>query len=240
MTILQTIFTVSYSILYGIMLDSCGGLALFHFGYLFTRDPNKIQKRVGRRIIIAFLIINLSPISIFLFIYNMLGRINFAIGFDTIIFKPLIIISIFAISFIVFGFYRFYHVVMQYFDIYDPRIKTLSKCELKRIGLTSFKNRYEEMGPIVSGQLTAISGHLLATYFYIKLFSIGIFLFNFKLNRFSPFIYKFGYILFIITLTFIILANKINEKTCDKQMQVLLWGLIIIEIIYIYYVQRIF
>ena len=60
MSDVQTIFTVTYSIIYGIMLDSLGGLNLFHFGWLFRKgdDDNPEQKRVSRRIIFSPLLIN--------------------------------------------------------------------------------------------------------------------------------------------------------------------------------------
>lgn len=111
MNTLQQIFLVTYSILYGIMLNSCERFVLFPFGLLFKN----VQEKVLTRIFFSFFIINLLPFVYFAWVYSLLGLINIGVDLASIV-------GTFFVSLFVFGFYRGFHVLILYRDgafLYD-------------------------------------------------------------------------------------------------------------------------
>lgn len=68
----QDIFLVAFSILYGIMLNACIGLDLFHFGNLLSRDYPKVKKRLA----ISIGLINILPIIVGGILFTNIGEIE--------------------------------------------------------------------------------------------------------------------------------------------------------------------
>lgn len=98
---LQEIFLVTYSILYGIMLNSCQGLVLFPFGLLFKNAEEKVLTRI----LVSVFLINFLPFVYFARVYLFLGSIDNDISFWSIL-------GTFFVSLFVFSFYRAYHVLI--------------------------------------------------------------------------------------------------------------------------------
>lgn len=91
---LSEIFLVTFSILYGIMLNSCIGLELFPFGRLGT-----CCKKISRRIAKSIVIINLVPIIFFSLVLYALDATSPPLNIITVI-------GTFFLAMSVFGFYR--------------------------------------------------------------------------------------------------------------------------------------
>lgn len=150
---LQQIFTVTYSILYGIMLNSCGGLVLFPFGLLFKAHAR--LKKVAIRILFSFIIIDLLPFVYFALVYGLLGSINNDINLE-------IIVGTFLLSLFAFGFYRVFHIVIMWKKdlMYDSACRPTKPPErVKRI--------------LKEGTLV---GHFLGVLLYFFLAGLGLLL----------------------------------------------------------------
>ena len=210
---IQTILTVAYSILYGIMLDSCGGLNLFPYAWLYT---NNEQPYAGRRIATSFIIIVFLPISFFAIVYAWLNNfvnsnlVNININF---LFNVLIVSSIFLISQMVFACYRFFHILMVDWNLYDEKLKkarTLTshdkKC-LRLIGQEEMIARFIKIGPNNSGQYFATYIQLILTYLGLIIISgikNGL---NFQLHA----------MWFICPILFFIITLCFNARICEVQ-----------------------
>jgi len=145
MKILQEIFLVTYSILYGIMLNSCERLELFPFGLLFK----KAEENVSTRIFASLVFINILPFMYFAGLYLFLGGINSGINIATIL-------GTFFLSIFTFAFYRVYHVliVIKHGDLlYDWR---------------NFPERVKEML-----KDSTLVGQSMGVLFYFLLLGIG-------------------------------------------------------------------
>ena len=142
---LTQIFLVTYSILYGIMLNSCMGINLFPYGQL-CKNPKAIK-----RLIHSLLLINIIPIIVFAFFFLQLEKINKQPSFFSII-------GVFLISMIVFSPYRFLQalIVSQPTCLYQRReIRSLFK------GKSSFEYQ-------------TVKGHMVGVIVYIIFAVIGI------------------------------------------------------------------
>ena len=119
---LTEIFLVTYSILYGIMLNSCMGINLFPYGQL-CKNP-----KAKKRLIISILFISILPIKIFALFFLLFEKIPRRPNFFSII-------GVFFISLIVFVPYRFLQalIVSKPTCLYEEQ-------ELCRL----FKNRLSE------------------------------------------------------------------------------------------------
>lgn len=120
MKFLSEVFLVTYSILYGIMLNSCIGLNLFPLGKLCVTNSRYSYSIIAKRFFLSLFIINIVPIIFFGFFLVKLQS-NMQV-FDLL--PPLIqvikIIGVFLSSFSVFIFYRFYIIlVTQWRWLYD-------------------------------------------------------------------------------------------------------------------------
>ena len=105
---LSEIFLVTFSILYGIMLNSCIGLELFPFGRL-----GSCCKKIKRRIATSFVIINIAPIILFSVVLYALEATTSTLSLSL----PLNIIAVvgtFFLAMSVFGFYRLMVMVIVY------------------------------------------------------------------------------------------------------------------------------
>lgn len=91
---LSEIFLVTFSILYGIMLNSCVGLELFPFGRLGT-----CCKKIRRRIATSIVVVNLAPIIFF-------SLVLYALEATSPFLNMITIIGTFFLAMGVFGFYR--------------------------------------------------------------------------------------------------------------------------------------
>ena len=123
LTTLSEIFLVSFSILYGIMLNACIGLGLFQFGQLFN------HKIVFRRIIVSFFLITLFPVIYFAyFLLKLQNHSMLMLNIKTVI-------GVFLLSTSVFFFYRLLHLVVKWKCdwFYDLTKENLSKDCKKRI-----------------------------------------------------------------------------------------------------------
>lgn len=179
---IQTIFTVTYSIIYGIMLNSCGGLHLFHFGWLFQKnfDQKKKQDKIGFRVIISIIFINILPFIFFSIFYLWLGKFESEVAsltFEDPLLNITAIISIFLLSQIVFSFYRSLHYFIVRGYLFDKKFENgynrtrglddqsyKYKNEIRNIeniGLKAFFKRRENMGPSETGHLFAILIYLI-------------------------------------------------------------------------------
>lgn len=218
MTNLQTMLTLTYSIHYGIMLDSCGGLNLFPFAWLYAKK----QLHAGKRIISAFSIIIFSPIISFALIYNWLGYIGNKclsdISYNNPLYNVIIVCSIFFVSQIVFAWYRLFHIVIIECDLYDESLKLARKRKndpnyrwrLRTIGQESMIERFIKFGPNNSGQYLATYTQLLIAYLGL----ITVKLFDTKITFYSFLVY------YIIPFFFFIVTLKVNNKKCEKQRKV--------------------
>ena len=120
---LRELFALFYGVFFASMLSSCWGLRLFQWGWIFQKPWHRT-----RRLIVAVFFLNVAPALFFSWIYLTLPE------------KPLNITSPFWISFLifllglsVFGFYRFYHLLISFEkirkDLYDE--EDLERKELK-------------------------------------------------------------------------------------------------------------
>ena len=156
---LQEMFTVTFSIMYGIMLNSLFGWNLFHFGSLCVNR----EENAGRRILFSFIFINLFPIFYFALIFQWLS--NITINFWSIV-------SVFIMSFIVFGFYRLIPILIllgykyPWLQLYDSLLYTKNKLtpieveELREKSLEGMDNQFIRIG-------VSLSGHIISLLFYL-------------------------------------------------------------------------
>jgi len=113
----QEIFLVTYSILYGIMLNACMGQNLFPFGQICR------NKKAKWRLLLSISLINLIPFLIFAWIFALLGIFRSMSSYNIID-----IIGIFFISMVVFIPYR----ITQAIIVHNPA-RFYQRCEICRI-----------------------------------------------------------------------------------------------------------
>ena len=151
---LSEIFLVTFSILYGIMLNSCLGLELFPFGKLGYTCCEKI----GRRILKSLVIINVLPFVTFSIILYWLQGAKAPLTWFTGI-------GVFFLSMIVFAFYKIMAVCVLYqkgkWFYWD-----IEKCVLEPA-----KTRVMQMVKGASWQ-----GQFIGFLLYIDLFVFGLIL----------------------------------------------------------------
>jgi len=147
MASLRDMFLVSYSILFGIMLNTCMGLGLFFFGWIWDKKGN-FNKKPLVRILTAFFFINFLPFVYFAIIYDWLGTTSSDPTFYQII-------GTFLLSLFVFGIYRIFHLIIKIFkdQLYGSEI-----CEEEYHGV---RNRLDAIGPSVKGQIVSVIIYVL-------------------------------------------------------------------------------
>jgi len=149
MKILSEVFLVTYSILYGIMLNSSMGLSLFPFGRL------SMSITALKRILVSLTCINIAPFVVFSFVlYHLEANTgNISPSIDSLF-------GVFLLSMIVFVFYRFVQVIIAWNHewLYDFHKELLSKNVREKIRFVA-KSRPE--------------GHIFSIFLYIVLFAIG-------------------------------------------------------------------
>jgi nitrogen fixation/metabolism regulation signal transduction histidine kinase len=141
---LSEIFLVSFSILYGIMLNACIGQNLFPFGQL-SKNP-----KVKCRVMVSFIIVNIVPMIVFAIVFTLLENVTTKPSFPNVI-------GIFLISFIVFTPYRFLQAI----------IVRHSTCLYQKREI----NRIFEKIPL---ELQTVSGHLWGATTYLLLAIVGL------------------------------------------------------------------
>ena len=150
----QQVFTVSFSVLYGMMLQNAMNLGLYNFA------AEKGRSEAYLRTFLALVFINLGPFATFAYIYTILlpWIINRSLGFFQIM-------GIFLISLIVFGWFRVLHlIIFKYrYTLYPSRIFNNSSEKY-----SSVTKRLDDMG-------TWMPGHWLAILFYVGIFGLGVF-----------------------------------------------------------------
>lgn len=155
MEILSEIFLVTFSILYGIMLNGILGLSIFPFGRLFG-FPTSAPKF---RIVVSFIIINLVPFAIFSWVLPKIETIQGILNFGSAF-------GVFLMSMIVFAPYRVLQVLISngwafrrlYGCLLETNVEGLPKDRIARIR---------------SVRYSSTKGHLFAFVFYSVLFVIG-------------------------------------------------------------------
>ncbi|MBA7607416.1 hypothetical protein ES703_14575 [subsurface metagenome] len=157
---LQEIFTVTFSIMYGIMLNSLLGWNLFHFGSLCVKNG---EEKVGRRILFSLIFINFFPILSFAIIFQCLS------SYDSTIWN---IVGVFIMSFVVFGFYRLIPFMVllgkkyPWLQLYDELLYKKNKltCEeleqLKEKSLEGMDKQFIRIGD-------SLFGHFFSIVFYM-------------------------------------------------------------------------
>lgn len=137
-------FLVTYSILFGIMLNACIGQNLFPYGQLYKNPKAKY------RIIVSFIIVNIIPMIIFAIVIPLLGTVTTRPNFPNII-------GIFLISLTVFIWHRLLQAI-----IVRHSTSLYQKCEIKRV----FKN--------VPLERQTVKGHLWGVVVYSLLAFVGL------------------------------------------------------------------
>lgn len=172
---LQEIFTVTFSIMYGIMLNSLFGWNLFHYGSLCVNR----EEKAGRRILFSLIFINLIPILLFAYIFKWLSCYSSADKFWNIV-------SVFIMSFVVFGFYRLIPLIVlagkRYpcLQLYDPLLYKKNKltCEelelLKEKSLEGMDKQFIRIGESLVGQAISILFYM----FFLPILGYFIIVFN--------------------------------------------------------------
>lgn len=132
----QEIFLVLFSILFGTMLQSLGGLMPFPWGKIFSRKKyvrqlkgkivvKTIKKIVFWRLTLSIIILNILPLAFFIVVlYSLRGFCGSFYSSSNIL--ALIYVGWSALA--VFGFYRIYH-----FIIVHPRIRWIFWDRLKAV-----------------------------------------------------------------------------------------------------------
>lgn len=154
LTILQQIFLVSYSILFGIMLNTTMGLGLFFFGWIWDREGN-FNWRPFLRVLASLFFINFIPFVYFALIYDWLGAFQNDPTFGQIF-------GTFLLALYVFGIYRIFHLIIKKFRNY------LYGTEINECKYSKVRERLASIGP-------SDLGHLLAIVFYIGIALWGAF-----------------------------------------------------------------
>jgi len=140
----QEIFLVTYSILYGIMLNACMGQNLFPFGQICR------NKKAKWRLLLSISLINLIPFLIFAWIFALLGIFRSMSSYNIID-----IIGIFFISMVVFIPYR----ITQAIIVHNPA-RFYQRCEICRIF-----NRVPLDNQTPEGHIFGVMVYLLMTVF---------------------------------------------------------------------------
>jgi len=141
LNIFQEIFLVTYSILYGIMLNACMGQNLFPFGQICRNEKAKW------RLLLSILLINIFPFLIFAWFFIFLGRFCSQSFYG--------VIGIFFISMVVFIPYR----ITQAIIVRNPT-KYYQRCEIRRIfNKVPLDNQRSE------GHIIGVMAYLLMTVF---------------------------------------------------------------------------
>lgn len=170
---LSEIFLVTFSILYGIMLNSLMGLELFPFGSVADKHCTGRSKE---RLEVSILVINLLPILIFVFILYFLQQSPQPLTWLTWL-DIVGVLGVFFMSFSVFMCYRImlYIIVrcgerLYYYDYDKDQKKLKLKCvnDEKNKRLT-FLLDIDNKKPRAKGQATGI-------VFYASLLVLGILL----------------------------------------------------------------
>lgn len=164
MEILSEVFLVTYSILYGIMLNSCIGLNLFPFGKLCVKNKKYSNSIIAKRFSLSILFINIIPIVVFAFFLVFLLNLESNMQSFTLL-PPLIqvlkIIGVFLSSLCVFIFYRFYMVLIIYRNgrwLYDLDNEDLTKGQCVNIRFI---------------RKSSAIGHIFSIFIYIFFFLVG-------------------------------------------------------------------
>ena len=152
MVFLSEIFLVTFSILYGIMLNSNLGLNIFPFGKLCKSESCKPLARI----LVSFSIINLLPFIIFSFVLSRLEQSVLTPSFWSFL-------GVFLMSMIVFSPYRLFHAIIAHNPewLYDLDNEALSCNQKKNINMVA---------------ASSITGHLIGFGSYIILAIFGGFL----------------------------------------------------------------
>lgn len=152
MKILSEVFLVTYSILYGIMLNSSMGLSLFPFGRL------SMSITALKRILVSLTCINIAPFVVFsLVLYHLEANTeNITPSIDSLF-------GVFLLSTIMFVFYRLIQVIIawNYKWLYDFD-----------------KEKFDEHGHNQKERVLFVAdsskeGHIFSVFLYIVLFAIG-------------------------------------------------------------------
>lgn len=157
---LEEMFTVTFSIMYGIMLNALFGWNLFHFGSICANR----EENAGRRMLFSFIFINLLPIFYFAKAFQWLSSIN-TINFWSII-------GVFFMSFVVFGFYRLIPILIllghkyPFLQIYDPLLYTKNKLTKEELYLLREKS-LEDMDKQFIRIGVSLFGQIIALFFYM-------------------------------------------------------------------------
>lgn len=147
LTTLQEMFLVSYSILFGIMLNTCMGLGLFFFGWIWDKNGS-FNKEPLIRALASLFFINFIPFVYFALIYDWLGTITN----DPTFFQ---IIGTFQLSLFVFGIYRVFHLIIKVF-----KDKLYGK-EILEEEYQGVEDRLNAIGPSVKGQMVSVIIYVL-------------------------------------------------------------------------------
>ena len=149
MSSLKDMFLVSFSIIYGIMLNSCMGLGLFYFGHL-KDENNIIRYNVLYRIILSFILINIFPFLYFIGIFESLNNLTIT---------PVKTLGVFLLSIGVYIFYRALHYIFKKYQniFYGTEVD----CQLKK--------RLDQIGPYIEGQIWGV-------FFYFFIILLGLIL----------------------------------------------------------------
>jgi len=141
---LQEIFLVSYSILFGIMLNTTMGLGLFFFGWIWDEE-GRFNKEPLIRIGASLFFINFIPFAYFALIFDWLRAFDHYPTFWQII-------GTFFLALYVFGIYRAFHLIIYRFRncLYGDEI----------LNYPAVNRRLDDMGP-------SAKGHFVAILFYI-------------------------------------------------------------------------
>lgn len=156
MMILSQVFLVTFSILYGIMLNGCLGLSISPFGRLFGFETCKPRLRI----FVSFFVINLLPFVIFSLVLPWIGHLE--VSKDTQ--NPLNFLGIFFLSMIVFAPYRLLQICITFckgrwlYDFEKEKLSYSRKEHIKMVANSSWK------------------GHAIGCLFYVVLFVIGLYL----------------------------------------------------------------
>jgi len=164
MEFLSEVFLVTYSILYGIMLNSCIGLNLFPFGKLCMKNKKYSNSIIAKRFSFSLIIINVAPIVFFAFFLVFLINFESNIQFDFLppLIQSLKIIGVFLSSLCVFIFYRFYMILItQWRWLYD-------------INYENFTDGQRETIRFIRN--SSAIGHSISILIYIIIFLIGLML----------------------------------------------------------------
>ena len=153
---LSEIFLVTFSILYGIMLNSCIGLELFPFGQLGT-----YCRKIKWRIVKSFVVINLAPIILFSVVLYALEATKSTLSPLSQPLGMVAVVGTFFLAMSVFGFYRLLAACIAYNEgrWFYGSIKSCFYGNRKRVESIIYK--------------TSTKAHSIGMLFYFGLLTIG-------------------------------------------------------------------